>query len=394
MGVALTAMWDRWSAFSPGPRAGVRVFFAPGRVNLIGEHLDYNGGSVFPAALELGTWAVVRVRSDGQLRIASTAMPREVTRALTDLGYNPEDDYANYPKGVVAALQQTGLTVPGLDILFHGNLPYGAGLSSSASIELATAVAVRTVVGASLSQVELAKLGQQVENQYIGVNSGIMDQFAVAMGKANHALLLACDTLDYRLVPLAIGDYRLVMTNTNKRRGLADSKYNERRSECDAALAALRAEVAPDLVHLAHVTPTQWAAWQTVVQDSVARQRATHVVTEQHRVGLAADALVEGRLEAFGQLMRASHESLRADFDVTGVELDTLAQAAWATPGCIGSRMTGAGFGGCTVSLVHKDAIEVFQREVGAQYEAVIGHAPSFYVTGVGDGAREVTDTL
>ncbi len=389
----LVEAFAAWRAFSPGRDEGVRVFFAPGRVNLIGEHLDYNGGQVMPAALDLGTWAIVRMRDDGVLRIASTAFGERVTCQIDKLHYDAADDYANYPKGAIWALMTHGVKAKGMDLLFHGNLPNRAGLSSSASVELATLVAQNHLCQANLGLADLARLGQRTENEFVGVNSGIMDQFAVAMGRENNAILLDCDTLQYELVSMDIGNYQLVITNTNKSRGLMDSKYNERRAECEAALADLR-KMHPSLRHLAHVQVEEWEDWQSEVTNPVAKRRARHVVTENHRVTLAAQALRAGQIGLFGELMRQSHESLRDDFEVTGRELDALAMAAWSAPGCVGSRMTGAGFGGCTVSLVENESIPAFQEEVSRWYHDEIGIAPSFYVTGIGNGAREVTQEV
>ena len=389
----LSAIWARWSEFSPETGEAVRVFFAPGRVNLIGEHLDYNGGIVFPAALALGTWAIVRRRPDSLLRFASTAMAKEVTVNGTSLSFHPEQDFANYPIGVIWALRREGLEVPGLDVLFHGNLPQGAGLSSSASMEMAMAVAIVEIVKSDLARVRLAEVCQLVENEFIGVHSGIMDQFAVAMGKKHHGILLNCDTLEHDWVPLALNGYQLVMTNSNQRRELATSEYNQRRAECDEALADLQRKH-PGITHLAHVTPEQWELWSDEVTNPASRRRARHVVTENTRVLLAAQALKQGRLEEFGQLLNQSHHSLRDDFEVTGPFLDTLAEAAWAAAGCIGSRMTGGGFGGCTVSIVRTDAIERFKHEVAVTYEKKTGLSPSFYVTDSEDGAREVTEEV
>ncbi|GMA50972.1 galactokinase [Alicyclobacillus contaminans] len=376
--------------FSPGPVDEVRVFFAPGRVNLIGEHTDYNGGHVFPGALTLGTWVFVRPRRDPVYRFASTAFPLQVRVDGPAFQYRAEDDYANYPKGVLWALQEEGLQLPGADLFFHGNLPGGAGLSSSASVEVATAFAMNALVGGGLSTERLARLSQRAENEFVGVNCGIMDQFAVAMGQAGSALLLNCRTLKYRAVPVRAPGYRFVITHTNKRRGLADSKYNERRAECEAALAQLRT-VRKDLTCLADLSKEEWNALAWHLKDDVLQRRARHVVTENARTLEAARRLAAGDLPGFGQLMNESHISLRDDYEVTGPELDALVEAAWQTEGCLGSRMTGAGFGGCTVSLVRETAVERFQDEVARQYERATGLAPTFYVTDLGAGVREVT---
>ncbi len=383
-------VWQRFLEFSPGDVSHVRVFFAPGRVNLIGEHTDYNGGYVLPAALTVGTWAFVRVREDGMYRFASTAFPHIVTVKKGDLKYKPEDDYANYPKGVVWAMEKAGVSIPGADILYHGNLPNGAGLSSSASIEVVTAFAINQLSGAGLSVERLTLLSQEAENQFVGVNCGIMDQFSVGMGKADHALLLQCSTLRYRLVPVQAPGYKLVITNTNKRRGLADSKYNERRQECETALAQMQ-RVDPNLTCLADVSPDDWERLSAVLDDETLKKRARHVVFEHARTQRAAALLEQGNLRAFGELMNESHRSLRDDYEVTGPELDALVEAAWTVEGCIGSRMTGAGFGGCTVSLVEESQLSVFEQVVTERYIEQIGRTPSFYVSDIGDGVREVT---
>ncbi|MCL6631157.1 MAG: galactokinase [Alicyclobacillus herbarius] len=373
----------------------VRVFFAPGRVNLIGEHIDYNGGRVFPAALTLGTWLFVRPRTDGVFRFASSSFAKtvEVHGPPQAFTYRPEDDFANYPKGVLWVLAERGLALSGGDFYFHGNLPYGAGLSSSASVEVATAVAVSRILQADLSAVEIAQLTQRAENQFVGVNCGIMDQFAVAAGAADAAIALNCATLDFELVPARMSGCRLVITNTNQRRGLADSKYNERRSECEQALAQVQA-VHPEIRHLADIPAERWQEFAPLIPDATLKRRARHVVTENGRVNAAIAALRAGKLQEFGRLLNESHQSLRDDYEVTGFALDALAEAAWSAPGCLGSRMTGAGFGGCTVSLVQEDQVSAFQAHVQAHYQQATGIAPSFYVTDIGPGAREVTEEV
>ncbi|MCL6549155.1 MAG: galactokinase [Alicyclobacillus sp.] len=398
--------WEAFASFSPGGASGVRVFFAPGRVNLIGEHIDYNGGYVLPAAIEQGTWVLVRPREDRLLRMASTAFPEVVACSVDELTPRAEDGFANYPKGVVWALKEAGLPVQGADLLFHGNLPAGAGLSSSASIQMATAIAFNEICGggsaggahegratARLSLVRLAQLAQRSENEFVGVQCGIMDQFAVAMGVRDHALLLDCGSLQHRPVPVRIQGYRMVITNTCKPRSLTESKYNERRQECESALAALR-QSRPGLRHLAELSPSDLAWAAELISHPVWFRRVRHVVTENARVLAAARALEAGDAEAFGRLLAASHLSLREDYEVTGLELDALAEAAWEAPGCAGSRMTGAGFGGCTVSFVEDGAVDAFTAYVRAAYERRTGLSPSFYITGIGSGAREVTEEV
>ncbi len=383
--------WRQFKTFSPGPAEDVRVFFAPGRVNLIGEHIDYNGGRVFPAALREGTWVFARARSDRMARFASFNYPKTVTVSIDELTYHDGDDYANYPKGVIWAALRDHMSVVGGDFLFIANLPSRAGLSSSASIEMATALAVAALSGSAHSRLQLVRLAQRAENAFVGVNCGIMDQFAVGMGEAGHALLLDTATLDYVPVPFETGDYRLVIVNTNKPRSLGESRYNERRAECEAVLAVVQRRM-PTVRHLAELSTEDWERCERDVGNSVWQKRGKHVVTENQRVNAAAAALRAGQLPVFGDLMKQSHVSLRDDYEVTGLELDTLAQAAWDEPGCIGARMTGAGFGGCTVNLVHVDALSRFQDEVGRRYRDATGLTAAFYVSEIGAGAREVTE--
>ncbi|BES64585.1 galactokinase [Gottschalkiaceae bacterium SANA] len=371
-----------------GAGGDLRLFFSPGRVNLIGEHTDYNGGNVFPAALTFGTYAVVRRRSDGVLKFASLNLTDEVERKLDDLTHVPEDGWTNYPKGMIQMLKEAGLTVGGAEFLFWGNIPNGAGLSSSASLEVVTAIAMRGLYGGQASNLELALLAQKAENQFIGVNCGIMDQFAVAMGKKDHAILLDCATLQFKWVPFQVKDYELVIANSNKKRGLADSKYNERRSQCEEALRRVQAH--RDLAAWGAMTEAEFERVIPWIVDPILVKRARHAVTENQRTLQAVETLQAGNLLAFGQLMNASHCSLRDDYEVTGIELDALVEAAWAQPGVIGSRMTGAGFGGCTVSLVKRKWVEPFMENVGKLYQKKTGLTPDFYRVAIGDGAREL----
>lgn len=373
-------------------RHEVRIFNAPGRVNLIGEHLDYNGGYVLPAALEFGTTLIIRPRDDKKVSFSSTNIPYELTISLDEDYRYKSDQWTDYPVGVITELHKIGSNLSsGYDLLYHGDIPNGAGLSSSASIEVVTAYALLSMEGKAADTVEIAKLSQRVENLFVGVNSGIMDQFAVANGKQDHAILLMCDTLEYELVPFQTGPYKIVISNTNKRRGLVDSKYNERRSECDRALEILQNEL-PALTYLAQLNPDQFVTLQDNIQDETVRRRAQHVVEENQRVLDSVKALQNGDLESFGQYMNQSHDSLRYLYEVTGDELDALVEEAQRIPGTLGSRMTGAGFGGCTVSLVHEDAVERFIAEVGQQYESRTGLKPDFYVCGVGQGVHEVKE--
>jgi galactokinase len=371
-----------------GAEGELRLFFSPGRVNLIGEHTDYNGGNVFPAALSFGTYAVVRKRRDGVLKFASRNLTQEVERKVDDLTYVHEDGWTNYPKGMIQILKEAGLPVGGAEFLFWGNIPNGAGLSSSASLEVVTAIAMRGLYGSQASNQELALLAKKAENQFIGVNCGIMDQFAVAMGKKDHAILLDCATLQFQWVPFQVKDYELVIANSNKKRGLADSKYNERRSQCEEALRRVQAH--RQLASWGAMTEAEFEKAIPWIVDPVLIKRARHAVTENQRTLQAVETLQAGNLAAFGQLMNASHCSLRDDYEVTGIELDALVEAAWAQPGVIGSRMTGAGFGGCTVSLVKREFVDSFIEKVTKRYEEKTGLTPDFYRVAIGDGAREL----
>ena len=370
------------------------LFFSPGRVNLIGEHTDYNGGHVFPCALTIGTYGAVRKRADRKLRLYSmnfsgTGIWETLLDELTPC---PEDRWTNYPKGVLWALQEKGYEVPfGFDLLVYGNIPNGSGLSSSASLEVLIGTIAKEFYGLdTLTMEEIAKIGQYSENHYNGVNCGIMDQFAVAMGKKNHAIYLDTATLEYEYAPLELGDARIVIACSNKKRGLADSAYNTRRSECETALQELQQVVKVET--LGDLSEEEFEQYKDAIQDPVRVRRARHAVYENQRTRKAAEALRQGDLAEFGRLMNESHVSLRDDYEVTGIELDTLAETAWEQPGVIGSRMTGAGFGGCTVSIVKNDAIDAFIENVGKKYESVIGYAADFYVVEAGDGARRLSE--
>ena len=369
------------------------LFFSPGRVNLIGEHTDYNGGHVFPCALTIGTYGVVRKRADRKLRLYSMNFSGTGIweTSLDELTPCPEDRWTNYPKGVLWALQEKGYEVPfGFDLLVYGNIPNGSGLSSSASLEVLIGTIAKKFYGLDmLTMEEIAKIGQYSENHYNGVNCGIMDQFAVAMGKKNHAIYLDTATLEYEYAPLELGDARIVIACSNKKRGLTDSAYNTRRSECETALQELQQVVKVDT--LGDLSEEEFEQYKDAIKDPVRVRRARHAVYENQRTRKAAEALKKGDLAEFGRLMNESHVSLRDDYEGTGIELDTLAETAWEQPGVIGSRMTGAGFGGGTVSIVKNDAIDAFIENVGRKYESVIGYAADFYVVEAGDGARRLS---
>lgn len=367
------------------------VYFAPGRVNLIGEHTDYNGGNVFPCALTFGTYALVKKREDEKIRFYSDNFKElgvmEVN--LNDIKYEKAHDWANYPKGVIWAFANEGMKInTGFDVLFYGNIPNGAGLSSSASIELAMGVVLRDLYGFEIDMVDIVKRSKEAENQFIGVNCGIMDQFAIGMGKKDCAILLDTNTLKYEYATVALDGASIVIANTNKRRGLADSKYNERRSECEAALKDLQAKL--NINSLCEMNEEKFEDNKDLIKNEVCIKRAKHAVYENQRTLKAVKALENNDIELFGKLMNESHVSLRDDYEVTGKELDTLVELAWERPGVIGSRMTGAGFGGCTVSIVKDEFVNDFIKNVGEEYKNKIGYEATFYVAQIGDGARKL----
>lgn len=367
------------------------TFFSPGRVNLIGEHTDYNGGHVFPCAISLGTWALAARRSDDRLRFFSMNLPRMGVLEFPARGlvYRPEASWANYLLGVVRMLEDAGYVLKtGFDVQLCGNLPSGAGLSSSASIEVLMAVLLNELCGFGLDRITLVKLAQKAENEFVGMNCGIMDQFAVGMGKKDCAILLDCNTLQYRYSPLDLPEAAIVIVNTNKRHSLTSSGYNDRRRDCELALADLQ-KVRP-LQALGELTPAEFDRLAGRIANPVARRRARHAVYENARTLEAVEALEAADLAKFGQLMDASHVSLRDDYEVSCRELDLLAELAWKHPGVIGARMTGGGFGGCTVNLVQKAAIPDFEQVVREEYTKSIGYAPSFYVASIADGAARL----
>ena len=365
--------------------------FAPGRVNLIGEHTDYNGGNVFPCAIDRGTYGLVSKRADRTFRMYSEnfADLGVMEFTLDELVNDKKHDWANYPKGVIKMFVEEGFKIDsGFDFLVSGNIPNGAGLSSSASIEMLTGIVLKDLFHLSIDPIAMALLGKKVENLFIGVNSGIMDQFAIAMGKKDNAILLDCNTLKYDYVPVVLKDEVIVIANTNKRRGLADSKYNERRAECDEALAELQTKL--PIKALGELSIEEFEANKDLIKSPIRQKRAKHAVYENQRTLKAQKELSAGNLAEFGKLMNQSHISLRDDYEVTGVELDTLAALAWEQPGVVGSRMTGAGFGGCTVSIVKKDKVDDFIKNVGEAYKNKIGYAADFYIAAVSEGARKL----
>lgn len=365
------------------------VFLSPGRINLIGEHIDYNGGLVFPCALDFGTYALVGLRDDNKLNLASTNFDLKVSSDLDNLTYTEEDDWANYPKGVIKIMLDRGYKVKGMDILISGDIPNGAGLSSSASLEVLIGVIVNNLFNeGKIDRVELVKIAQQAENEFVGVNCGVMDQFAVGMGKKDKAILLDCNSLSYKYADVKLLDYSIVIINTNKRRALNESKYNERRSECEEALKIIQKE--KKVENLCKLTPAEFDKLEYLFKDEKVKNRAKHAVYENDRVISAFDSLNKGQLEEFGRLLIESHDSLKNLYEVTGKELDALVEEALKTEGCIGARMTGAGFGGCAIALVKNDKIGGFAEQVKRAYTERIGYEPSFYSSGIGEGTHQI----
>ncbi|HKL80863.1 MAG TPA: galactokinase [Mobilitalea sp.] len=400
-----------------GDTEGVRVYFAPGRVNLIGEHTDYNGGHVFPCALTIGTYAAIRIRKDRSLRFFSRNFMEKgvITSSLDELVYHREDDWANYPKGVLWAFAhhsalraeteatetevveskaadfkhvQTESVTHGFDVVYWGNIPNSSGLSSSASIEVLTAYILKDLYKMDISLKDIALLCQYAENKFIGVNCGIMDQFAIAMGRKDQAIYLDTSTLQYEYAPLELGDAKLVIACSNKKRGLGDSKYNERRNECEEALTRLKTAITINT--LGDLSEGEFELHKKIIEDETLIRRARHAVYENRRTVRAVEALTAKDLATFGSLMNDSHCSLRDDYEVTGIELDTLVEAAWKQEGVIGARMTGAGFGGCTVNIVKDVWVDQFIKEVGRTYEEKLKYKADFYVVEIGDGPREL----
>ena len=372
-------------------RESEEVFFSPGRVNLIGEHTDYNGGHVFPCALSFGTYGVVSKRNDKKVRMYSLNFEDIgiVEFDLDSIEHDKTHDWVNYPKGVVKVIQDKGNNIEhGLDILVYGNIPNGAGLSSSASLELLMAVILNDTFKLNIDMVDMVKYSQEAENKFIGVNCGIMDQFAIGMGQDKCAILLDCNTLKYRYSEINMEGCSIVIGNTNKRRGLADSKYNERRSECERALSNLQIKL--DIKSLGELSEEEFEANKELIENEIDRKRAKHAVYENQRTLKAVKALEDNNLELFGQLMIGSHISLRDDYEVTGIELDTLVNLALKQDGVIGARMTGAGFGGCTVSIVRDENVENFIENVTKGYTEEIGYAPTFYVANISNGTRKI----
>ena len=369
-----------------------RMYFAPGRVNLIGEHTDYNGGHVFPCALTIGTYGVARKRQDGKLRFYSLNFEKDgvITGDIGELVPDEKAGWTNYPKGVMWAFEKRGFHMDcGLDLLIWGDIPNGSGLSSSASLEVLTGVILKDLYGFSVSMTEIAQIGQYSENNFNGCNCGIMDQFASAMGKKDHAIFLDTNTLEYEYAPIKLENAKIVITNSKVKHSLVDSAYNDRRRECEQALKEL--QTVADIKALGELSEEAFESHKHAISDEVCRKRAKHAVYENQRTIQAEAALKRGDLAAFGRYMNESHISLRDDYEVSCEETDVLAELAWQIPGVIGSRITGGGFGGCTVSIVENDAVERFREEILNGYKEKCGKTAEIYVVDVGEGARRLS---
>ena len=372
-----------------GENEKTKLFFSPGRVNLIGEHIDYNGGCVFPSAITYGTYAVVAPREDQKVRLYSGNFEDRgiIEFDLTDLSHADDEHWSVYVKGVMVQFKEVGFEIPtGFDAYVYGTIPNGSGLSSSASLELLVSQILKELHGYDISMIDMVKLSQKAENVYVGVNCGIMDQFAIGMGKKDYAIKLNTNDLSYEYAKANLGDNSILIMNTNKKRELADSKYNERRQECDAALELLKTVV--DINFLCDLTVAEFDRVSNVINKDVLYRRAKHAVTENERVKLAIEVLASGDLHRFGKLLNESHKSLRDDYEVTGKELDTIVELAWAQEGVLGARMTGAGFGGCAIALVRNDAVEAVKEAIAKGYKEAIGYDAELYVATIGDGTK------
>ena len=368
------------------------LFFSPGRVNLIGEHTDYNGGFVFPCALNYGTYLLIRKTKSNTLKFSTINFNDDSEAEIKGLFLNTTKRWINYPLGVINEFIKRGIKLSGLEFLYYGDVPNGAGLSSSASIEMVTAVALNELFNAAFDTLDLVKMSQKAENEFVGMNCGIMDQFAVGFGKKDHAIFLNCDKLFFENVPIELNDCSLIITNTNKRRGLTDSKYNERRSECDKAVELL--QIYKPIRNLSELNTGEINILEKYIKNQVIRKRAKHVISENGRVVEAVRVLKDKNIVRFGQLMNQSHDSLKDDYEVTGIELDTLVYEGRKLPGVIGTRMTGAGFGGCTISIVKKTDSAKFMTALSAIYQKKTGLVPDFYQPEIGDGARRIESSI
>ncbi|MBE5820327.1 MAG: galactokinase [Clostridiales bacterium] len=372
-----------------GSEGEIKTYFAPGRVNLIGEHTDYNGGHVFPCALTIGTYAVARKNNDKTLRFYSMNFENigKKISSIEELKYDKSEDWINYPKAVIWAMKEKGYNIDyGMDVVYYGNIPYGSGLSSSASIEVLTGFILKDLFNLDVNMTDIALIGQLAENKYVGVNCGIMDQFAIANGSKDCAIFLDTSNLKYEYAPVKLPNAKIVIMNTNKKRGLGDSKYNERRAECEEALRELQTKL--DIKSLGELTEEEFEANKDLIKSDIRQKRAKHAVYENQRTLKAVKALENNDIELLGKLMVASHDSLRDDYEVTGNELDTIVAESLKQDGVIGARMTGAGFGGCAVSIVENEKVDNFIKNVGNEYKNKIGYEADFYVVEVGDGPK------
>ena len=376
-----------------GNEGEIKTYFAPGRVNLIGEHTDYNGGHVFPCALTMGTYAVARKRDDNKLRLYSMNFEKlgVLESTIDELEYKKEEDWINYPKSMIWVMKEEGFNIDtGFDILYNGTIPNGAGLSSSASIEVLTGFVLKDMFNLDVDMTKLALLGQKAENKYIGVNCGIMDQFIIANGKKDCATFLDTSNLNFEYAPVKLEDAKIVIMNTNKKRGLGDSKYNERRAECEKALEELQTKL--NIKSLGELTEEEFENNKDLIKDENRQKRAKHAVYENQRTIKAVNALKDNKIDLLGELMVASHNSLRDDYEVTGIELDTLVAESLKQDGVIGARMTGAGFGGCAVSIVKSNKVEDFIKNVGNAYKEKIGYDADFYAVEIGNGPTVISE--
>jgi len=374
-----------------GPGDGIRMFASPARINIIGEHIDYNGGKVFPAAIDRYLYCAIRKRSDNKIVYNDLFFPGTYEfQTTTDFKFDKANDYANFLNGILSCMKKRGLSFPcGFDCLIASNVPSAGGISSSSALECGFAWAVSETFGFNISRKDIALMGQQSEHEFMNVNCGIMDQYIIATGKKDTAEVLDCAKVEHEYVPLNLGDYRFVVMNTKKQRKLADSKYNERRSQCEEGLSILQ-KAGVNIPDLCSLSVEEFNKVGSAIKDDVIYRRVRHCVTEMDRVLKAVEALKANDLTQLGQLLYASHDSLRDDYEVTGIELDTLKDVASKQPGCIGARMTGAGFGGCAIALVHKDTVEDFMKNVQAEYTKVVGYEGGFFACSSGDGVKEI----
>lgn len=369
----------------------VRMFASPARINIIGEHIDYNGGKVFPAAIDKYLYCAIRKRDDSKIVYNDLFFPGTFEfDTSTNFVFEKKNDYANFLNGILSCMKKKGLVFPcGFDCLIASNVPSAGGISSSSALECGFAWAVSETFGFNISRKDIALMGQQSEHEFMNVNCGIMDQYIIATGKKDTAELLDCAKVEHEYVPLNLGDYRFVVMNTKKQRKLSDSKYNERRAECETGLKILQ-DNGVNINHLCQLSVSDFEKQGSFIKDEVIYKRVRHCVTEMDRVQNAVVALKNNNLEKLGELLYESHASLKNDYEVTGLELDTLVEVASKQKGCIGARMTGAGFGGCAIALVHKDFTNAFIASVQTEYTKVVGYNGGFFACASGDGVKEI----